>query len=264
MTNARFCIIPARALGDKRLNRTDIMVLNALGMFGDTSGWSFPSTKTIAEKIGGHRVSVSKALANLSECGYVESRTRRRKDGGQTSNEYRILFDLPTGDTGSEIEVPAAPEYDDEPPVADTLPPCSETATPPVASGTTPPVAQPLHHINEPILTPQGNPVSNETSAEGAPSVSGAVDFKKVLFTEGLKMLGGNPNANRSLVGRWIRDFGEAAVVAAMLEAQQKSAVEPKAYIETILKKGGKKHGSTGGRFTEQNYRAGSDGFIVT
>ena len=65
VSNGRFCIIPARALGDKRLNRTDIMVLNALGLFGNKEGWSFPSTSTIADMIGAHRVSVSKALEHF-------------------------------------------------------------------------------------------------------------------------------------------------------------------------------------------------------
>lgn len=169
MSNARFCIIPARALGDKRLNRTDIMVLNALGMFGDKQGWSFPSTSKIAEMIGAHRVSVSKALSNLAACGYVETRTRYRNDGGQTSNEYRILFDAPSVQGSLDLDMPTAPDYEDEPPVADSLPPCSETATPPVASGATPPVAEPLHHINEPTLTPQANAVVDGAGGASVP-----------------------------------------------------------------------------------------------
>jgi hypothetical protein len=157
VSNGRFCIIPARALGDKRLNRTDIMVLNALGLFGNKEGWSFPSTSTIADMIGAHRVSVSKALSSLAACGYVETRTRYRTDGGQTSNEYRILFDAPSVQGSLDLGMPSAPDYDGEPPVADSLPPCSETATPPVAAGTTPPVTEPLHHIKEPTLTPHSN-----------------------------------------------------------------------------------------------------------
>lgn len=149
MTNARFCIIPARALGDKRLNRTDIMVLNALGMFGDKQGWSFPSTRTIGEMINSHRTSVSDALAKLAECGYIESRQRYRQDGGQTSNEYRILFDAPSEQGQFELTVPINQEL---PPVADSLPPCSESTTPPCSGTATPPVAQPLHHINDPKL----------------------------------------------------------------------------------------------------------------
>jgi len=109
MTSARFCIIPARALGDKRITRNDIMVLNALGMYGDKDGWSFPAIGTIAELINAHRVSVSKSISNLVACGYVESRPRRRDDGGQTSNEYRILFDQPSLFDGQKQEAQTPP-----------------------------------------------------------------------------------------------------------------------------------------------------------
>lgn len=155
MTNARFCIIPARALGDKRLNRTDIMVLNALGMFGDKEGWSFPSIGKIAEMINAHRVSVSNALSKLAECGYVDSRPRYRDDGSQTSNEYRILFDAPAMQGSLDLENPRAAEYPDPPPVADSLPPHSETATPPIASSAIPPIAHTLYLMNDPTLTTQ-------------------------------------------------------------------------------------------------------------
>lgn len=148
MTNARFCIIPARALGDKRLNRTDIMTLNALGMFGDRDGWSFPSTRTIGELINAHRVSVSEALNKLVECGYIECRHRHREDGGQTSNEYRILFDAPS----EQGELALDTTDQDLPPVVAGLPPCSESTTPPCSATTTPPVVAGLPR-NVPNLT---------------------------------------------------------------------------------------------------------------
>ncbi|GEM_PF-6735648 len=263
MTNARFCIIPARALGDKRLNRTDIMVLNALGMFGDRDGWSFPSTSTIAEMIQAHRTSVSKAISNLVACGYVEARLRYRDDGGQTSNEYRILFDAPaqgTLDFGSS----ETGEITVNPPVVDSPPPCSESTTPPVASGTTPPVAEPLHR-NVPKITTQVND-SDKSGECDSPDVDvvGMVDFKRVLFSEGLKLLGGKPESNRPLVGRLIRDYGEQAVVMAMLEAQRTSAVDPKAYIMKLLKAIGNQPSKTKhSGFTQQDYSEGTDGFIV-
>lgn len=165
MTNARFCIIPARALGDKRLNRTDIMVLNALGMFGDKHGWSFPSTRTIGEMINSHRTSVSDALAKLVECGYIESRQRYRQDGGQTSNEYRILFDAPSEQGQFELTIPL---NQDLPPVADSLPPCSESTTPPCSGTATPPVAQPLHR-NDPSLTTAPVDAGDAREQQGKP-----------------------------------------------------------------------------------------------
>ena len=127
MTNARFCIIPARALGDTRLTRADFMVLNALGLYGDTSGWCFPSVDTIAHKANVEQVSVRRAIAKLKECGYVEVRPRFREDGSQTSNEYRILFDAPGQqgemDLAGQEDTPHAGEID--PPIIGDIPPIS-------------------------------------------------------------------------------------------------------------------------------------------
>jgi hypothetical protein len=165
MSNARFCIIPARALGDKRLNRTDIMVLNALGMFGDKQGWCFPSIGRIAEMIDAHRTSVSKAISNLIACGYVESRQRYREDGGQTSNEYRILFDAPASQGSFDLESPQLPEQDDTPPVAVSPPPYGETTTPPIAPEATPPVAHTPHLNNDLLLTPHSTATHKSAGA---------------------------------------------------------------------------------------------------
>lgn len=172
MTNARFCIIPARALGDKRLNRTDIMVLNALGMFGDKTGWSFPSTRTIGEMINAHRTSVSDALAKLVESGYIEARARYREDGGQTSNEYRILFDAPSEQGQLQLTVPLEQQL---PPVADSLAPCSESTTPPCSGAVTPPVVAGLPR-NAPKLMEGGVEASAHTDAPEKPTP----DFAKV------------------------------------------------------------------------------------
>lgn len=196
MTNARFCIIPARALGDKRLNRTDIMVLNALGMFGDKEGWSFPSTSTIADMIDAHRTSVSKAIASLVECGYVESRPRYREDGGQTSNEYRILFDAPATQGTLNLDAPQMPASGNNTPVVDAPPPSGETATPPMAVGTTPPVADTPHQINVPNLTTQVNATHRSASAVEN-------DFFQKAFDAGCKHHPQLKQAMASAIHQW-------------------------------------------------------------
>lgn len=153
MTNARFCIIPARALGDKRLNRTDIMTLNALGLFGNRAGWCYPSLKKIAQMIDAHRVSVSNAVTKLTECGYLQTRARHREDGSQTSNEYRILYDVPDEQIDMDFAMDAGDPVSESatPPVAAPLPPCSESTTPPIASEAMGGLAEPLPHINVPL-----------------------------------------------------------------------------------------------------------------
>lgn len=77
------------------------------------------------------------------------------------------------------------------------------------------------------------------------------VDFKRVIFNEGLKMVGGEKS--RTLVAKWVKDHGAAAVCAAMLEAQKQSAIEPKTYIMKILNS----KGTPGERYTGQNRNPG-------
>jgi hypothetical protein len=157
MSNARFCIIPARALGDTRISRNDVMVLLALGKFGDKDGWSWPSMKTIAEMIQAHHVSVSKSIKTLIDCGYVQSRPRYRDDGSQTSNEYRILFDQPAEQSELDFAKSENTPPEHTTPPADSLPPHSVAAMPPIASETMPPIAHTLCLMKDPTLTPQMN-----------------------------------------------------------------------------------------------------------
>lgn len=65
-------------------------------------------------------------------------------------------------------------------------------------------------------------------------SFDSPVDFKKNLFTDGLKLIGGE--SKRSLLGKWLRDYGEGNVIAAILSCQKNSAVDPIPYIEKTLK----------------------------
>lgn len=81
------------------------------------------------------------------------------------------------------------------------------------------------------LLIPSSNTLPTEGGGEPP-----QVDFKKVFFTEGLKMIGGDTKGNRSLIGQWLRDYGEDAVGAAFMAAQKQSAVEPTAYIIKTLK----------------------------
>lgn len=196
MSNARFCIIPARAIGDQRLNRTDIMVLNCLGLFGDKHGWCFPSTAKIAETIQCHRTSVSKSISILVECGYVEVRARYRNDGGQTSNEYRILFDAPQSEPLPPIDVQEAIDTIDSPPMADSLhPPYGETTIPPMASDAYPPVAHTPYHNNVPTLTPHVN----------------ATDDEKARAVMRIKSADENAHAKAKEIYDWLNDLFQPA-----------------------------------------------------
>lgn len=79
---------------------------------------------------------------------------------------------------------------------------------------------------------------------------SAPVDFKRVIFDEGLRWLATagkrTPTSMRSLLGKWCKDYGDSNVAAVLVKAQQFSPVEPISFVERMLKdaKTGKPTGS--------------------
>lgn len=100
----RFSTIPARALFDPNLDNAALRVLGILGCYSDRSGWCFPAITTLAKETGVSRQAISKQIGVLIALGYLKSQKRFRKDGGQTSNRYQVLFD--TSDPGGEEQAP--------------------------------------------------------------------------------------------------------------------------------------------------------------
>ncbi len=76
-------------------------------------------------------------------------------------------------------------------------------------------------------------------------------DLKKVVFDTGLSWLasrtGKQAKTLRPLIGKWCKDWGDGKTLAAILKAQTESAVEPVAFIEGVLKNGGKHEANRGG-----------------
>ena len=62
MTNARFSILQARAVEDKRISNSQFRTLAALGLYGDKDGWCFPKLKTLATILGKSRQAVNRDL----------------------------------------------------------------------------------------------------------------------------------------------------------------------------------------------------------
>lgn len=119
----RFSVLPARAIDDDRLSRTHLRCLAALCTYTDKNGWAWPSTSTIAERLGVSRQLISRCLHDLAAWEYVEIRLRPRdgQDGGQTTNLYRVLFDI-----GEPVAPPATSEV---------APPATSEIAPPATSG---------------------------------------------------------------------------------------------------------------------------------
>lgn len=124
---SRFSIIPAKALSDRRVSRTDLAVLNALGQFqNDKNGWSWPSYNELSKVLGMSRRTVMRSMDHLATLGYVEKRSTTRKNGALSSNQYRILFDFPDNDADNTPSPPS--DNFDTTPLVTTLTPPSDIA----------------------------------------------------------------------------------------------------------------------------------------
>jgi DNA-binding MarR family transcriptional regulator len=142
----RFSIIPASAVTDERLSLRDLSVLAAIGLHTDRDGWCYPTLGRIGELLGVTRQAVQKSMRVLCDCGYIETRERRRDDGGQASNRMRVLYD--TEHPASVLRAIASPT----------------PATPEVAPPATPEVA---HNVPSNDINPKGlNKGTRATSAQ--------------------------------------------------------------------------------------------------
>ncbi len=77
------------------LNPRAKLVLQCLIYHADREGMCFPSIKTIAAECGYGVSTVKRALNDLCQAGYIckQARFDERKNGGQTSNFYRLTAD---------------------------------------------------------------------------------------------------------------------------------------------------------------------------
>lgn len=122
MSNARFSIIPSKAVEDKELSNPAFRTLSALGVFGDKNGWCFPRLSVIAEMLNKSPQAVSKDIQELKDRGYLNVYFRYdNENGAQKSNMYQIKFDTPQPDVDppstSEVDPPSTSEVDHNAPV---------------------------------------------------------------------------------------------------------------------------------------------------
>ena len=91
--SGRFAITPALAVEDHRLGDAAYRVLACLGTYADRHGCCWPSTITLAERLGITRQAVQRSLRQLADLAYIEVEHRHRADGAHDRNRYRLLFD---------------------------------------------------------------------------------------------------------------------------------------------------------------------------
>lgn len=107
--NQRFSITPSAAAEDKELSDSVFRTLACLGVYGNKSGWCWPSLKTIGDMRGVSKERISADIKILVSKGYVQ-REERFKNGSQTTNMYRILFDVGAPPPDEEVNPPLTSE----------------------------------------------------------------------------------------------------------------------------------------------------------
>lgn len=153
---SRFLVLPSRIMDDERIMSSGrhLQVMMALGNYADKKGWCHPSKKAISDKLNCHSNTAKRCLDDLVEWGYIERFERTRDDGGQSSNDYRILFD---------ICIPETEETEDTP-VPSVVPPRITDGTPPSqippVSGT-PPVPK-MADFGTPFNKEENNPLEQQ------------------------------------------------------------------------------------------------------
>lgn len=88
----RFPQLLAHSFDNPHLNKSDSIVLKAIGNHADDTGCCILSQNNIADYLNLSRMSVSRSIKKLCALGYITSKQRKRKDGSITSNAYQILF----------------------------------------------------------------------------------------------------------------------------------------------------------------------------
>lgn len=90
---ARFSQLPRAAVIDTRLTPTDFKVLAIIGLYLNHDHEAWPSQNTIAEVGDMSRRTVIRAIQNLEQFGYVESRKKFPNRPG-THKCYRVVMDV--------------------------------------------------------------------------------------------------------------------------------------------------------------------------
>ncbi len=115
--SGRLSLIPAAAVFDARLCRTDLAVLCALGAYADRNGRCWPATTTLAEDIRVTTRQVRRCLRNLEDCGFLHTEHRPGQRsvyvvdrGGADPGHPGSGVPRTYSDTTPDIQVPGTPD----------------------------------------------------------------------------------------------------------------------------------------------------------
>lgn len=93
------------------------------------------------------------------------------------------------------------------------------------------------------------------------------INPEKVMFDQGIALLGEAgiaPAAARSLLGKWKRDYEASAVIAALGKAQREGAIDPKSFIEGVLRNGKRSDGTGRSGWSPRPGNEGSEPAFLT
>lgn len=185
MSNARFSILQAVAVSDRRVSDAQFRTLAALGMYADKLGWCFPSLKTLAADLKKSPQAVGRDTIALRKLGYLEVKNRYdSKTKSRHSNLYRLKYDI------SDFNVDDTPLSTSE---VDTLSTSEVDVNAPK---------------NDPIKKPKGDLVDLELSKLPAKSIREAVHEYFRL----------NTNWETKYHRQWMEWAVETGITAAQIE----------------------------------------------
>lgn len=91
----KFCNIPASAVFDENLTDAEFRTLAALCYFGSNEQkGSWYSYRVIAERLEKSRRAIINHISKLESYFYISKEIRTREDGGNTSNLYKINYNI--------------------------------------------------------------------------------------------------------------------------------------------------------------------------
>jgi hypothetical protein len=128
MSNARFSILQAVAVSDRRVSDAQFRTLAALGMYADKNGWCYPSLKTLGADLKKSSQAVGRDTIALRKLGYLEVKNRYdAKTKSRHSNLYRLKYDMPdfnvddTPLSTPEVDSLSTPEVEVNAPINDPI-----------------------------------------------------------------------------------------------------------------------------------------------
>ena len=90
--NGHFSRTPAAAVFDNRVSHATYRVLGALAFCVNQDGICFPSTTTLARRLGCTRQNVRYHIRKLEQLGYVSVERRKRGNGMNEVNRYYLSY----------------------------------------------------------------------------------------------------------------------------------------------------------------------------